>query len=724
MQPPERGKSPFSNRIIEVGWLVLVITLPLCIAPWGRNPFELPKSLLLWTVVAVMGAAWLAGQGASDTRGASESKVHSKLFFLALATLAVLLLSTRLSVNPLVSAQGSYDRMQGIVTQLCCLTLFLLVAVHVRQLDQARRIFAAIAWGSVPVVIYGLIQLAGLDPLDWRVEGSPVTSTLGRGNFMGAYLVFALPLTLTSAWLAPRGRWRTVCLVLAGAQAVCLIATTAQAAWLGALAAAGVLILAQAWDRGHRRPVVAGVIVGVLGLLIGLIALAAVPELEGSLGARVTIWHATRSLIAARPILGHGLDTFSQTFTRVFPPELVYLQGRAVRVDRAHNSILDTLASIGVVGLLAYAALVGTAITAGVRAFAQTSNRQVRIVLAAGLAAVTGHLVETLFSFQTTTTAALFWLTLGILVAPWVKEAPTKVSVLGRRRRMYWLQGALAAILLLAVVPASLIFLMADAYAGEADRTATLPDLENSIGAAERAVSLWPKQPAYLEHLSWLHLQRARHGANRLAHFQAAERALGVARDLLPGDFLVWTGYGELYTEWGLAGDRVRFTQAENAYRQAASLFPGSAMLYTGWGLVYVAQGRLAEAEMQFHQAVSLDNTDAWAFLHLGNAQLAQGNPDGAEGSFYNALRWAPSMAAPYRGLGHIHRQRGQLEAALEAYQSALDLSPDDPAAHLDVARCAWDLGQRQLACRTAERGLDLAPDHAELLALYEACGR
>ncbi len=712
--------SSFSNHIIKIGWLVLAIGLPLCFAPWGRNSFELPKALLLWTVVAVMGAAWLAGQGANGTR----DKTHSAPYVLVLVTLAVLLPSTCLSVNPLVSAQGSYDRMQGTVTQLCYLALFLLAAVHVRELDQVQRIFAAIVWGSAPVVIYGLLQLAGLDPLNWHTEGSPVISTLGRGNFVGAYLVFVLPLTLTGVRRTQSQTGRVAHLVLSGSQAACLIATMAQAAWLGALAAIGVLILAGTWDRGHRRLALVSVIVGVLGLLVLLVALTLTPDLQGSLGARVTIWRATWSLVADQPVLGHGLETLGQTFTRVFPPELVYLQGRAVRVDRAHNLILDTLASVGFVGLLAYGALVGTTLTAGARTFSRASDRQVRVVLAGGLAAVTGHLVETQLSFQVTTTAALFWLTLGILVTPWAKKASSGVSVSGKRRETHWLHGLIAAILLLAVAPSSLILFMADAYAGKADRTGTLPDLQRSIVAAERATSLWSNQPVYYEHLSWLHLQQARHGISPLVEFRAAERALDAARELTPDDYLVWAGYGELYTEWGLAGDLARFTQAEDAYRQATLLFPGSAMLHTAWGMVYVAQGQLAAAEARFHQAVSLDHTDAWAFQHLGNTQLDQGDLDGAEGSFHNALRWAPNMAAAQRGLGHVYRQRGQLEAALNAYQGALDLSSDDPGAHLDVARCAWDLGQRELACRTVERGLQLAPDHVELLALRAACSR
>ena len=180
-----QGKPSCSNRIIEAGWLVLAAGLPLCFTPWGRNGFELPKTLFLWAAVAMMGAAWLTAQGASDTRGQPDRKAHSALYVLVLVAVVVLLLSTTFSLNPLASAQGSYDRMQGAITQLCYLAVFLLAAMQVREPRQVRHIFVAIAWGSAPVVVYGLLQLAGLDPLGWRVEGSPIISTLGRGNFVG-----------------------------------------------------------------------------------------------------------------------------------------------------------------------------------------------------------------------------------------------------------------------------------------------------------------------------------------------------------------------------------------------------------------------------------------------------------------------------------------------------------------------------------------------------------
>ncbi len=183
------------KRLIEIGWLTLAAGLPLFIAPWGQNPFELPKAVLLWTVVAMMGAVWL-------TRGAKQaerSDTHRSTGAWSLALGVAIVLSTLFSVNPLQSAQGSYDRMQGALTTLCNLALFLLVADQLRTSAQLERLLAAITWSSAPVVIYGLLQALKLDPLTWQVEGSPVISTLGRSNFVGAYLVLVLPITLACA---------------------------------------------------------------------------------------------------------------------------------------------------------------------------------------------------------------------------------------------------------------------------------------------------------------------------------------------------------------------------------------------------------------------------------------------------------------------------------------------------------------------------------------------
>jgi Tfp pilus assembly protein PilF len=285
-----------------------------------------------------------------------------------------------------------------------------------------------------------------------------------------------------------------------------------------------------------------------------------------------------------------------------------------------------------------------------------------------------GHLVETEFGFGVTTTSTLFWLALALLAsAPaWAaipESAPGSAASVGnavmKSGRAGGLGRAALAILLVAVVPAvGVRLLIADQLAATAEQSAAAADLPAGIRDLERAAALWPSQPAYRETLSWYHLQLALNGRQADAHFRAAEAALRGAVLLAPGDYRLQAAFGELYTEWGRAGDPARFPQAETSYRRAVAMFPGSAALHTGWGLCYVAQGRTAEAARQFALATGLDQTDARAYAYLGDAVVLLGDLRGAEQAYRSALRWDPGLAGPRAALADMQVDSGRAVSA------------------------------------------------------------
>ncbi len=168
---------------------------------------------------------------------------------------------------------------------------------------------SALVWGSAPVVLYGLVQALGVDPVPWQTDAaSRVLSTVGRANFLGSYLVLVFPLTVVAAWLASR-KW-PYWLLLAGQLAV-LGAAAARSAWAGAAVAGVALVLFCAVALRRRRLAWAGAgLAGMLLLTVLLTGLGAVlpgvgrlasPAGTGSGAARLTIWRAVLPLIAARP---------------------------------------------------------------------------------------------------------------------------------------------------------------------------------------------------------------------------------------------------------------------------------------------------------------------------------------------------------------------------------------------------------------------------------------
>lgn len=560
---------------------------------------------------------------------------RSPIALAAAAYLAALLLATAFSREPRVSLLGALQRQQGLLTQACYPLLFLLTAASLRGERQVRRLWRTLAWASAPIVAYGLAQAAGLDPLGWRTDGaSPVLATLGRSNFMGSYLVLVMPLTAALLWGGGR-RWPVV-LLLAG-QAVCLLATHARASWLGL--AAAVAVFAAGWlPRARwRLPALGGL--AALALAGGAAALA-LPATAGSWAARLTIWRACLRLLAARPLLGYGPESLQTAFYAVFPPQLVYYQGRGVVVDRAHNLWLDVGLSAGALGLAAFVALLAYAVRAAWRGYAAAADRGERIAWLALLAAIAGHVVDLQLSFDLTATATVFWLLLALVVAMGSKPAALTAGEEPARTRpaIAWLLPTAAALLLAAVTV--VLPLAADTSAGLADSGTPLAE---RIERAATAVRLWPVEPQYHQRLGLLLL-----AAGDLA---GADRQMAAAVALRPADPMLWLAQGGVYA-YG-AGDAARLRLAEAAYRQAIALAPSVARAHVALAQALAAEGRLGEAAASLSRAIELDATDYYAYELLAAVDTALGLTDAASRATADAGYWrartAPDAAASPR---------------------------------------------------------------------------
>ena len=237
---------------------------------------------------------------------------------------------------------GSLERANGLVTQLSYFLLYVCVAT---QLNQSRsiRLLTAIILTAIPICFLGLAQAFGWQPLPVFSDGrSLLTTTLGRSNFTGAYIAMLLPLTFVSAWLY-RGHWKSkLFLVLYLIELLVIGLTLARGAWIASFMGMGVLLClhkAPRWSFRSQIAIAIGAIAGITGLLTVILQIG-INE-AGSIAARWTIWKTSLDLLWPQLWLGYGADTFEFHFHAVYPPQLVYYQGRGVVVDRAHNFLLD-----------------------------------------------------------------------------------------------------------------------------------------------------------------------------------------------------------------------------------------------------------------------------------------------------------------------------------------------------------------------------------------------
>jgi hypothetical protein len=205
------------EKIIEAGWLAVLILVPVFFNIYSARTFEPDKLTLMRSIALVMALAWLVkvaevGFGRVGAGGSGETKdaelpinagrgvrklLDAPLFLPTLLLIFAYIVSTIFSISPTVSLWGSYQRLQGTYTAFSYIVIFALMATHLRTRAQVDRLVTTVILTSLPVGLYGIIQHYGLDPLPWAGDvTSRVASNLGNAIFVASYLIMAIPLTL------------------------------------------------------------------------------------------------------------------------------------------------------------------------------------------------------------------------------------------------------------------------------------------------------------------------------------------------------------------------------------------------------------------------------------------------------------------------------------------------------------------------------------------------
>ncbi len=203
--------SVFCSKIIEAGWLIAVVGVPVFFNIYTARTFEPDKITLLRSVVSIMILAWLimiVEQGIVPTDASTSTStsigdrfrgwLKTPLMLPTVVLVVIYIFSTIFSLSPKVSLWGSYQRLQGTYSALSYLVVFLLMAGNLRTRAQVDRLVTTIIITSVPVSLYGIVQKYGLDPLPWAGDvTSRVASTMGNAIFVASYLVMIIPITFT-----------------------------------------------------------------------------------------------------------------------------------------------------------------------------------------------------------------------------------------------------------------------------------------------------------------------------------------------------------------------------------------------------------------------------------------------------------------------------------------------------------------------------------------------
>jgi putative inorganic carbon (HCO3(-)) transporter len=327
----------------------------------------------------LLAVSWVAAM-ATRRKGRSEfASAHPAMTYVLVAYVAWHLISP-------LWAESSSSALAATMRLALDVVLFLIVYSAIKTPRQAIWLIAAFVAGAVLDAAYGLLFVSAADPA--HLAAQRLGSSIDNPNELASILVAALALSLGLAAASRRaslGRLAALCAAAICGGAIFLTGSRGGLIGLG-VALVAFLIVGTRW---RMRIVIIAIVLALVGF--GYFEFVASADLRshvstvGSGTGRLDLWTVGWRMVQANPILGVGPGNFDVSSVHYL------LQPGAIEQARyfigtpkvAHNSYLEVLATLGIVGLAFFIMILGSCVRSALRAARKFSGVDPRMELIA-----------------------------------------------------------------------------------------------------------------------------------------------------------------------------------------------------------------------------------------------------------------------------------------------------------------------------------------------------
>jgi len=524
------AKNTFTDRwydkAVRFCLYAIAAAVPAVFTPFFFTAFSFPKLLAL----ALLTAAALLFWGYKVFAECRIVLVKSRFNWLLLIFGCVCLLNTFFSMAPFTSIYGDETRFIGIMTMLDLLVVAFIAFQFFRTVESVKTMVRVSLITAAVLAVYGILQYFGVfDPwLKWNASTSDrVFGTVGQGNHFGAYLGMNILLGVFFFPYVRKNIWRFLLVVSLCLSTVVIFLTGSRGALFATLIAlvAGaivVIIKKRNYIRAtvKRIPFLVSLILITLLIAAGFISgeIQRSPIVERTMGTvqfiqqgnmpdRLSWWISTLDMIEMKPLLGYGLSTYRDVYnafrrTDYRTPGPGDMQDM-ITPEAAHNEYLNMAATQGLVGLLAFLAMVAFVVWGLERITVLAKNPDRNMLLALGVNKVLWvYLLQVIVSFGVITTLTYFYLFLGIgaALAGLIRSnyaPPLQTFRLGTAVK--WITGMLVFGLCCGIVFMVTRAAFAEYYYRQAYVEGSASDLRGAIEDYQRTLLFRPGEYAYYQ---------------------------------------------------------------------------------------------------------------------------------------------------------------------------------------------------------------------------------
>ena len=495
------------TKLIRQLFYTLFFLTPLLLWPYTSEVFEFNKMMFVYLLTVLIASVWAI-------RSFLNKKfeiVRTPLDIPILLFLASQIISTIISINPHTSLWGYYSRFHGgLMSTVSYITLYYALVTHFQGETKAiKNLLIAILSSAAIISLYAVLEHFGIDKNIWVQDvQNRVFSTLGQPNWLSAFLVALLPLSLFQIVSSVKNNHRFLYTGLSLLYLIAIIFTKSQS---GIAATAVVLVLFLIITAIQKKksllllafiPLLALVLVfkgdSVLRTLsslnkinpfysdtITIITEENKTRIGGSdsMSIRRVVWQGALELGKKYPFFGTGVETFGYTYYWVRPTAHNLTSESDFLYNKAHNEYLNFLATTGFVGLFTYLFLTGSILYLFLNK--KTDHHDLRFPLLLGFVSI---LITNYIGFSVVNIALFFFLYPAIYIS-----LINKNTLLSRKLNL----DSTIGIIIVSILAIWAIIGLSRAWRADIAYNKGKGNLDE----AERAVKLNPREPIYYAQL-------------------------------------------------------------------------------------------------------------------------------------------------------------------------------------------------------------------------------
>ncbi len=495
--------SSSQSKFIQICFHVLFFITPLLLWPFTTEVFEFNKMMFVYAMTTIITTGWLV----TSFKNQKFEIVRTPLDLPLLLFFLSQLISTILSIDPHTSLWGYYSRFHGgLMSTICYILLFYAFVSNFK--DDAKgikSIINTILATATLTALYAVAEHFGIDKNIWVQDvQNRVFSTLGQPNWLSAYLIAIVPISIHLGIKNNKNYFW-----LSGLYLLTIIFTKSQSG----LAATAIVILISLFVYARKSKYI---YLAIPLLLLSLILkkdfflrtlhslnninflysdslTIAQKENETRIGGsnsmiiRRVVWDGAIKLGLSHPFFGTGVETFGYSYYWKRPLAHNFTSETDFLYNKAHNEYLNFFATTGFLGLVSYLFLIVSVLLSFRAQTRNPSSNDLGIPLSLGFISI---LITNFFGFSVVNIALFFFLFPAIIIS--LNSTETKKIILN-------LDPFIPSLIIILLALTGLIKIknlwLADIYYGKG---------KSDLEASEKAIKLNPSEPLYTSQLGFI----------------------------------------------------------------------------------------------------------------------------------------------------------------------------------------------------------------------------